>query len=291
MFLLKLISRLPLSVLYRLADFLYFISCYVVRYRKKVVLNNLKGAFPEKSEKEIQEIAKGFYKNFADIVVEIIKGFTISEKELKKRIIPTNLHIADRYFDQQVSFIAMVSHMCNWEWIGLGCSVYLRAKMVVIYKKQSNKKIDKFMREVRSVFGALPIDKNHVLKQLVKMRNTVSGIGVIADQSPARSENRYWRNFLNQETAFFTGGEKMARKFKYPVVYINMRRIKRGYYELFFDEIAEPPFDGEENYILANFAEKLEQDIRRNPSDWLWSHKRWKFKKPSDIDSNPLSLP
>ena len=83
----------------------------------------------------------------------------------------------------------------------------------------------------------------------------------------------------------------MARKFKYPVVYINMRRIKRGYYELFFDEIAEPPFDGEENYILANFAEKLEQDIRRNPSDWLWSHKRWKFKKPSDIDSNPLSLP
>jgi Kdo2-lipid IVA lauroyltransferase/acyltransferase len=277
----KLLSKLPLVVLYRMADLLYFFSCYVFRYRRKTVIGNLRKSFPEKQLPEIEEIAKGFYKNLADILVETIKGSSISEEEIRKRVKPVNMEAVDKYFDQNVSFIAMASHMCNWEWVGLACSAYLRAENVVIYQQQANLTVDAWLKRTRAVFGAVLIEKKQVLRQLVLRKDIVSAIGVIADQSPAAGENRYWTDFLNQETAFFAGGEKIARKFNLPVVYVNMRRIKRGYYEMYFEKMVEHPFDVPENGILNMFAKKLEADIRRQPSNWLWSHNRWKLRKPA----------
>jgi Kdo2-lipid IVA lauroyltransferase/acyltransferase len=279
MLIIKLLSKIPFVILYRFADLLYFFSCYVFKYRKKTVVENLKMAFPEKKPAEIHSITKGFYKNLADILIETIKGPGLSEKELKKRVRPVNLEAGDKYYDRNISFIAMFSHMSNWEWVGLACSVYLRAEVVGIYQQQANLTVDAWLKKARATFGAIPIEKKQVLRQLSLRRNRASGIGVIGDQSPAAGENRFWTTFLNQPTAFFTGGEKIAKKFDFPVVYVSMKRIYRGYYEMGFEVIAEPPYDIAENEILQRYVQRLETDIRLYPSNWLWSHNRWKLKK------------
>jgi Kdo2-lipid IVA lauroyltransferase/acyltransferase len=279
MLIIKLLSKIPLVVLYRFADLLYVLACYIFKYRKKTVIENLKKAFPEKNPAEINKIAKGFYKNLADILIETVKGPGMSEKELKKRVKVVNLEAGDKYYDQNISFIAMFSHMGNWEWVALACSVYLRAEVVGIYQQQANLTVDAWLKQARESLGAITIEKKQVLRQLTIRRNIISGIGVIADQSPAAGENRFWTNFLNQQTAFFSGGEKIARKFNFPVVYVSMKRLKRGYYEMGFEEIAEPPYIIPENEILKTFVQKLEKDIQQAPSDWLWSHNRWKLKK------------
>jgi Kdo2-lipid IVA lauroyltransferase/acyltransferase len=279
MLIIKLLSKIPLVVLYRFADLLYVLACYIFKYRKKTVIENLKKAFPEKNPAEINKIAKGFYKNLADVLIETVKGPGMSEKELKKRVKVVNLEAGDKYYDQNISFIAMFSHLSNWEWVALACSVYLRAEVVGIYQQQANLTVDAWLKQARESLGAVTIEKKQVLRQLTIRRNIISGIGVIADQSPAAGENRFWTNFLNQQTAFFSGGEKIARKFNFPVVYVSMKRLKRGYYEMGFEEIAEPPYIIPENEILKTFVQKLEKDIQQAPSDWLWSHNRWKLTK------------
>jgi Kdo2-lipid IVA lauroyltransferase/acyltransferase len=279
MLIIKLLSKIPLVVLYRFADLLYVLACYIFKYRKKTVIENLKKAFPEKNPDEINKIAKGFYKNLADVLIETVKGPGMSEKELKKRVKVVNLEAGDKYYDQNISFIAMFSHLSNWEWVALACSVYLRAEVVGIYQQQANLTVDAWLKQARESLGAVTIEKKQVLRQLFLRRNIISGIGILADQSPAAGENRFWTNFLNQQTAFFSGGEKIARKFNFPVVYVSMKRLKRGYYEMGFEEIAEPPYIIPENEILKKFIQKLEKDIKQSPSDWLWSHNRWKLKK------------
>lgn len=280
MWILKLISRLPFPALYFFSDVLFVVAYHVAGYRKKVVFDNLKNSFPEKSEAEIRKVARGFYRNLADVIVETIKGYSISRTELKKRVKMKNPELLDRNFDMGRSCIAMLPHLCNWEWIGLACSIYLRLEIDVVYQRLVNKTANSFMWGVRTHFGAVPIEKKMVFRDLVKRKDVVKAIGMLADQSPARGENRYWTTFMNQDTAFFAGSEKIARRFGYPVYFIAMRRVKRGFYEMEFHTIAEPPFEQPEGWIMETFAKKAEEVIRNNPSDYLWSHKRWKLSKP-----------
>lgn len=287
-FLLKLISLLPLGAMYLVSDALALLM-YHGGYRKKVVFSNLHKAFPEYNPALIRKTARSFYKNLADIFVESLKGFTIPEKGIRKRVKPVNMELAEKYFDQGVSFVAMVSHMCNWEWVGLACSSYLRAENVVIYQQLASPTADEFMKRVRTRFGAVPIEKKSAYRNLVRRKNIISAIGVIADQSPQRGENKFWTSFLNQPSAFFSGGEKIARMFDFPVVYIIMKRIRRGYYEMHFETLAEPPYTLPENEILAGFVKKLERDIRAQPANWLWSHKRWKLKRTTDDEGRAES--
>lgn len=277
-FLLKIVSKLPFAALYLIADLLSALM-YRVGYRKKVVFSNLQKAFPSMTAAEIRKTAKAFYKNLADVFVESVKGLTISEREIRKRVKPVNMEIADRYFDQNTTFVAMVSHMCNWEWVGLACSIYLRAESAVIYQQLKNEAIDRLMKKVRSKFGAVPLEKKSAFRSIARRKDTVSAIGVVADQSPKRGENKFWTSFLGQPSAFFTGGEKIARMFDYPAVYIIMKRKSRGYYEMHFESITDPPHrDLPENGILEAFVRKLERDIHEQPANWLWSHKRWKLQ-------------
>lgn len=280
-FLLKIFSKLPFRALYLIADMLSWLM-YRAGYRKNVVFSNLQNAFPNKKPAEIRKIARDFYRNLADTFVETIKSISISEQELRKRVKPVNMEFADRYFDENLSVVAMVSHTCNWEWVGLGCSTYFRAEPLAIYQQLKNQAVDDMMKKVRSKFGAKLLEKKFAFRNVIRHKDVVTVIGVIADQSPKRGEHKYWTTFLGQPSAFFTGGEKMARMFNFPAVYVILKRVGRGYYEMHFEHISEPPYDTlPENAILEAFARKLERDIHDIPANWLWSHKRWKLK-PSE---------
>lgn len=277
------ISRLPLSVLYLIADFLFYLAYYLVKYRKNVVFTNLKNAFPNKSNREINTIAKKFYRNLAHVAVEVIKAYTMPANEIMKRVKPVNMEAVQKWHKEGKTFIAMVPHLCNWEWIGLACSLYLEHETDVIYQRLGVEKANLFMYRLRSRFGAVPIEKKSVFRELLRTKHIVKSIGSVSDQTPTVGDHRFWTYFLNQETAFFHGTEKIAKKLNYAICIIHMRRLRRGYYEMEFIPLDEPPLKQEENYYTAKFASWLENTIQQYPADWLWTHKRWKLKKPADI--------
>jgi len=279
MIIFSLLSRLPFPILYTIAYILYVLAYYFVGYRKKVVFENLHKSFPDKNEEEIVKIAKQFYRNLADISVEILKAKTIDAAELSKRVHPVNMDKVEGWLKNGTSFIAMVPHLCNWEWIGLACSLHLPEETDVIYQRLAYKSFDDYIYNLRSRFGAVPIEKKMVFRELVKTRSTVKAIGSVSDQTPSRGENRYWTTFLNQDTVFFHGTEKIAKKLNYAICIVHMKRIKRGYYQMEFLPIDTPPLIEKENHYTQIFATWLEKTIRENPSDWLWTHNRWKIKR------------
>jgi len=239
----------------------------------------LYNSFPAKDKKEIEKIAKQFYKNLAQIAVEVLKAKTMKAEEIKKRVKPINIEAVQQWQAKGTSFIAMVPHLCNWEWIGLACSLYLKEETEVIYQRLAYKNFDEFMYQLRSRFGAVPVEKKMVFRELVKRRSIVKAVGSVSDQTPSKGDNRYWTTFLNQDTVFFHGTEKIAKKLNYAICIIHMKRVKKGYYQMEFLPIGTPPLKEEENHYTQIFANWLEKTIKENPSDWLWSHKRWKIKK------------
>lgn len=280
MLFIKLIAYLPFWFWYRIADALYVLAFYVIGYRKKVVLENLRLSFPEKTEAEIKIIAKGFYRNLADIVVEMIKMFDMSAEELSRRVHTENEQIMKPLVEKHGVVLLMASHQCNWEW--LGQSVHIKIGQVdAIYHPLHNKKVDALMYRLRSQYGILPVSMQQTIREVIKRKNIKRMIGVIADQVPPLIEAAHWTMFMNQNTPFFTGAEKISRTYQYPQVYINVKRLKRGHYWLRFELMFEPPFEGvEPQAMIHNYAQRLERTIRENPSDWLWSHKRWKHQPP-----------
>lgn len=276
----KLLSKLPLSFLYLVSDLIYFLIYYLVGYRKKVVYHNIKNAFPSKTDKETKNIARGFYKNLSDIIIETIKAISISEEELRKRITIKNKEVLQQYIEKgKISVIAMTSHQCNWEWVLLGCGVHYPFSMNGIYKPLSNPYFQRLMLGIRSRFGGNPIPMASTVMEIIKKKNEPRAYGFVADQAPMRSHRKYWTEFLNQDTAFFVGAEKIAQLTKFPAIFIGMKRIKRGYYEINMKKLSSPPYHGGSHELLERYAREVEKQIIENPSDWLWSHKRWKYKK------------
>ncbi len=278
----KLISRLPLSVLYFFADTMYGLLRFVVRYRWQVVLRNLQNAFPEKTPAEHRRLAGAFYRNLTDVVVETLKALTLSEEELRRRVTMHNASIFHEYVATgHHTVLVMTSHLCNWEWSSLRARLDTPAVDVdVVYKTLSSPFFDQLMREIRGRFGILPLPMQSLLRNMIRRRNEPRIIGLVADQAAEMPETAYWTLFLHQETDFFTGTEKLARQFNSPVVFMSMRRVRRGHYELTCERLAEPPYDAlPPNAVIDRYVEKLEAAIRRQPADWLWSHNRWKHKR------------
>ena len=280
-FIIKLLSRLPLWLLYILSYKLYVLMFYVIGYRKKVVLDNMRNSFPEKSEDEIKQIAKRFYARFADFMVETLKGITISEASLRKRVHFKNASMLNKYVEQQQSVVFLVSHQFNWEWALLAAAFNLPMPMDGIYKKLSNAKMNELILKARSRFGAHLIEKDSSQREIVKRRKVLKGIAIVADQLPVQSSpaEKYWGQFLNQETAFFVGAERIAKLLQLPTVFMDIHATKRGYYEVVFREVSSPPYEKEGHEILETYVKATESLIRSEPEGWLWSHKRWKYKK------------
>jgi Kdo2-lipid IVA lauroyltransferase/acyltransferase len=277
----KYFSKLPFFVLYGISNFAYFIIYRVIKYRKNVVMENLSHSFPEKTEAEITQIAKEFYKHIADLFIEFLKGYSISKDEINERVKIVNLEVVRKYTDNNQSVIIVTGHISNWEWL-LHPLNLSGIPMDIVYQKLSSPLFDKLTLFIRSRFTITPlIEKQDTLRKTVDRKDVTRALVLGSDQSPQNWKTAYWTTFLNQDSGFFTGTERIARKYDYPVIFSEMRRIKRGYYEIEFTEIAIPSEyqDLPMGEITERFVRILDKSIHKFPSDYLWSHRRWKHKR------------
>ena len=282
MLLLKILSRLPFWVLYGLSDFMFFFGFHVIRYRRGVVRVNLTRSFPEKNRSSIKQIERRFYKNMCDYVVETLKLLTISQHELKKRMVYKNPQRIREYTDHDRSVILFASHQFNWEWVLAAGCFSLATQIDFVYQTQSNRLFDRFLMYCRTRFGAHPIQRERVAREVTRRRSLVRGIAIVADQFPGlASDKRYWTGFLHQDTAFFQAINQVALLTQYPAFYAAVKKIRRGFYEVELLRISEPPYDKKTFHVVDNYAATTEGMIAQNPENWLWSHKRWKRARPS----------
>lgn len=280
MWLARLFSRLPFPVLYALSDFLFLVSYHVVKYRRKLVMKNLRNSFPEKSTSELRAIEKAFYRNLCDYAVETLKLLTIDKQELIKRMHITNHEEIDACAKNNQSVIALASHQFNWEWLLVSANATYSLPVDFVYQTVKNKFFNDLTQAIRTRFGAYSIDRHHVAREFIKRKNITRVIATVADQYPGlKADKRITAQFLNQETEFFFGSNQMATMSQYKVIYLDVRKIKRGYYTCTSIPIAEPPYDKNDTHIIEDYIRAVEQSIRNHPDGWLWSHNRWKKRK------------
>ena len=279
---LYLISIFPFPLLYLFSDFVFVLMYYVIGYRKKVVTQNLKNSFPEKSEKEISELCKKFFHYFCDMSIETIKTLTISKESMLKhcRLNEESQRLMNKLYEEKKNVIIVLGHLGNWEWGGNVFSLLCKHPLYVIYHPLENKFFNKMVIGMRMRFGTKLIEMKNTFREMVKMKGEINATAFIADQSPP-PENAYWAIFLNQETPVFKGAEVIAKKLNYPIVFISVKKIKRGYYELFAEMLCENPSSTSDGEISELHTKKLEKEIKKNPATWLWSHRRWKHKRPN----------
>ena len=283
--LIKLLSSLPLIVLYGLSNAAHFILSYIFPYRKKVIEANLKNSFPEKSDKEIIKLRNKFYLYFTDIFFEFVKGYTLSKSQVLKRVQLIGDEEVKKYLSEGQPVILVAGHQGNWEWAihRLALTNYTND---IVYQKLSNKKFNDFTYQIRTRFKGINLLEKRESVLLTRERKDIPrAICLLADQAPQKPESAYWTNFMNQETAFFTGMERFAREYNYPVFYVELIREKRGYYQLKYELLVDTPFEAvPKGEIIEKFARKLEQSVKNYPDQYLWSHRRWKHQKPSNIN-------
>lgn len=275
--LLYLLSLLPLSVLYLISDFAYLVIYYVAGYRKKVVLFNLSVAFPEKSENERKQIAKKFYRNFTDNFIETIKLFSSGEKFIKKHF-KGDVQILNELYKQGKKSQVHLGHNFNWEYLNLAMAFYTPYTLLTVYMPINNKIMNRIFIKLRSKTGAVLLPANKMRTAMLPWRGRQYLLGLAADQNPGIPSKAYWLNFFGRPTPFATGPEKNARANNAAVVFLNVTKIKRGYYQVHCELAALDPQTLPAMEITRQYIRYLEKVIRSHPEMWLWSHKRWKHE-------------
>lgn len=278
-----LFSLLPFWVLYLLSDLFYFPLYYCVRYRRRVVRKNLTEAFPEKTKKEIISIEKKFYSFFCDYALETIKLLSISKKSMKKRMKFGGFEELNETFSQGKSVAAYLGHYCNWEWVSsLPLNVTQEGVISAqIYHKLRNQASDRLFLRLRGRMGAVSIQMKESVRKILTMKrdNLQFIIGFIADQSPHGQNINHWTLFLNHDTPVLTGTEKLAKQLDLAVYYLDVKRVKRGYYTATFRKMIDNPNDYPDFEITNMYMNLLEESIKTTPQYWLWTHKRWKWTR------------
>ncbi len=269
---------LPFRIIYFLSDITAFLLKDIIKYRKKVVLNNLKNSFPEKNKDQIYSICKKFYKHLADIFLESFKGYSLNKKNLLKRFKVLKTSEINKLHNQQKNIIYAGGHIGNWEWGTRATPYYLKHSLAILYKPLKNKYIDKYLNNLRKKDNATMQSIYTTARAFLKLPKPFAVI-MLADQSPAKVKKAIWTKFLNQQTACLHGIELYAKKFNMPVVFFSIDKIKRGYYQVDNELISANPRDEKKGDITKKYMHKLEQKIKQTPQFWLWSHKRWKHKK------------
>jgi Kdo2-lipid IVA lauroyltransferase/acyltransferase len=278
----RLLSRLPLPLLYALAWPGYLLLYYLAGYRKTVVRQNLSQAFPEKSSREITLLAKQFYLQLVQVALEILRTRRMSAADIRHRVSVVNPQLLREYSnDFQQPVIVLAIHQGNWEWMLHGVKLHLDIPIDPVYKPLHNKTLDRLMFEIRSQFGSRPITMATAARDILRRRREFRLFVLVADQAPIETERCQWLPFLNREAAFYEGGESIATRTGHPVLFAQCRRRARGYYEVEFREVAKPPYRRGEHRITARFVELAEAAIRSEPQSWLWSNRRWKRSPPA----------
>lgn len=281
----RALSALPLTILYLLADLLYFVTYYVVGYRRKVVRKNLRICFPDLIKEELSEIEKKFYKNLADYIVELIKGLTISKEELLGHVKFEDVAFWQKLKEDNKIVIGLGNHFFNLEWMLLAANALGIFPVHPVYKVINNKFFDSLMKKTRGRFGATPVSKEQALRFLIKNKDQSFLLALAADQRPMEKTAKLWVKLFDRETAFYRGIEAMPTKGNFSVVYVWIEKISRGQYIVknhFFK--TDPKQQKESGLILKEFTALTEANIRKDPANWLWSHNRWKYERSEGED-------
>jgi KDO2-lipid IV(A) lauroyltransferase len=282
------LSIIPFWVYHVVAWLLSRLFYYTGLYRGKVVKANLTKAFPEKSDEEIKTISKRFYLHLADLLIESIKAFSLTEEDIKKRYKFNFSEEVQRLCDEKRNIAIVLHHYNNWEWATMGLNFIAprnNPKMLIMYKTLKDPVAEKIVKQSRGRFaGTYMFPKDNVIKEVIAHKDEHYALGFAADQAPANSYNSYWMQFLGIETGVFFGVEKFSQKNDLAVVYCHVRKKKRSYYEIDMELIAEHPSETSVGFITKKHMHLLEADIQENPQYWLWTHKRWKRSKPLDYD-------
>jgi KDO2-lipid IV(A) lauroyltransferase len=288
---LYLLSLLPFRVLYAIGDVFTFFIRDVFKYRKELVLENLRYSFPEKSDQEIEQIARKFYQNFTDNWMETVKLLSMSKATLDKRY-KTDYSVCEKAYAEGRALILMAGHFFNWEWANTHISYHQSYPFLGVYMPLTNKVFDKLFVHLRSKFGTVLIRATDIRKELIPWRGRQYAIGLLADQSPGNPMNSYWLPYLHRPAGVVRGPERTARLTNAVVIMGQFKKLKRGYYEVHFEKLTSEPLSEPEGHITRRFIEKLEENVREQPALYLWTHNRWKISwKPEFghlwIDTTP----
>ena len=276
-----LLSRWPPRLLDALGFLAYFVVYRVLHWRRRLAATNLANAFPEMTAAERDEILRQSYRNLGRTLAEALWGFAASGEALAARVHYVNPELIAQYTARGQSVVLLAAHFCNWEWLLLTAGAVLKVPIDAVYKPQRVPSVDVYLRAARSRFGGNPIPHQTFMFEVMKRRADVRAYALVADHTPKHNEEKHWTRFLNQDTAFFVGADKIARILKAPVIYVAMRREGVGRYSVELKVLAEPPYDRDSGpEIVERYARNLEQEIRRSPADWLWINRKWKYRKP-----------
>lgn len=279
MILIRLLSYLPLPLLYLFSDGLYLLFGKLLGYRGKVISKNLRLAFPDMSEAERKVLQKKFYRHLCDVIVETLKSISIPKEELLRRVQLDNPEEITQYFERGQSVVVVTSHQGNWEWLLTACSDYLPFHVDAVYMKLNNAFFDDLIKNIRSRFGAEMVEKKTAFRTIVRHRDIVTLTAMVADQRSRNARQSLETSFFGQPTSFYLGPERIARKFDSPMIFVDMRKVKRGHYLIGFKTVDTPPFVSEEGSMIREYVRLMEASVRKQPEAYLWSHNRWKQKK------------
>lgn len=282
----KLVSRLPLWFWYRISDVLFVLLFYVFQYRKNVVQQNLSRAFPDHSSKQNERIAGRFYRHLCDLLVESIKFISISPQQLQKRIQFSSTEIFAQYFAKEQKIIVLMGHCGNWEWSSACMSLSTPYQLNALFQPIKHEATNHWLKNIRSRFGANLVPRKQAYRFMLREpKSTISATTFIADQTPYIMQGVVWKEFLHQDTPFLTGYAHLARKLNYPVIFVNVRKMQRGKYLIDAKRLFALPKEHSIEEIVGAFGAALEREIKAQPFNWLWSHRRWKRSREKEIDT------
>lgn len=275
----RAVAHLPLPLLYGVAGILGWLSVHVHPHREHVVRENLSKAFPDYDESQLRAVIAAYYLSFAQMLVEIIKSAVMPAAEIRRRVRAVNLAPVQQLMDQGQSVLLVAAHQCNWEWMLLALSLELGYPVDAAYKPLIDSWAEREMKKLRSRFGSRLVPAKDLLADIIKRRDVVRAVAMVADQEPTTSEHKHWTRFLNRDTAFYMGPEEIARVTRFPVFFLGLRRVARGEYEMSLTPLTARGETLSSGELTERYARLVEAQIRAAPPDWPWSHKRWKLKK------------
>ncbi|MGB5982436.1 MAG: lysophospholipid acyltransferase family protein [Nonlabens sp.] len=284
-----LLSKLPFTIVYLISDFVYLILYYIVGYRKETIRKNLKIAFPDKSDQEIKSLHKKNMQHFCDMFMEMIKSLGMSKAEMQKRFTCENIDLVNQFADKGKPIICMFGHQASYEWT-MVLTDQMKFPVYAVYKPLKDKKFDGLIRRIRMRFGAQMIamkQANHKIAETAKTGNAL--FALVADQAPKQGRSKYFTEFFDKPTAVFKGGERFGKEFNAVIVFLRVTKIKRGYYSSRYELITNQGTTTDDWHITDRFFELLEDQIKKQPAFYLWSHKRWRVISKKKLEAGRFS--
>jgi len=275
----KLIAALPLPVLYSFSRPLYVLLFYIIRFKRDIAKNNIYNSFPTLDPEEKYKLLKAHYKNYSEVVFEIIKSFNMKPEEILEHVEFENTEEIEKHLQQEQTVLLTLAHQSNLEWAILAVNQKLNFPLENIYKPLHKQWANELTIEESERFNITLMPAKTCVTELIKRTKQTRIVAITPDQAPRRRDDAYWTTFLNQQTPFYLGLEKIATLFKYPVFFLQFERIKRGQYKAKFKLLCAPPYEKDSNVVLKEYVSAVEEQIHKQPQDWLWTHKRWKKKK------------